>query len=67
MNDLSAMAPRHGVCRRAIHVFLLLLSAKTWMPTSVGMTVRGIDHESRLLGRRYDLRLPRKVLNTAAE
>jgi hypothetical protein len=49
MNDLSAMAPRHGVCRRAIHVFLLLLSAKTWMPTSVGMTVRGIDHESRLL------------------
>jgi hypothetical protein len=28
---------------------LLLLSAKTWMPTSVGMTVRGIDHESKLL------------------
>jgi hypothetical protein len=35
----------------------LVLSAKTWMPTpafargrlSVGMTVRGIDHESELL------------------
>lgn len=28
---------------------LLLLSRKTWMPTSVGMTVRGIDHESEHL------------------
>jgi hypothetical protein len=28
---------------------LLLLSAKTWMPTSVGMTVSGIDHKSELL------------------
>lgn len=28
---------------------LLLLSATTWMPTSVGMTMRGIDQESELL------------------
>jgi hypothetical protein len=53
MIDLPAVVPRHGVRRRAIHVFLLLLSAKTWMPTSVGMTVRGIDHESKLSGHWY--------------
>jgi hypothetical protein len=31
------------------HVFLLVLSAKTWMQISVGMMMRGIDHESELL------------------
>jgi hypothetical protein len=28
---------------------LLMLSAKTWMQISIGMTVWGIDHESELL------------------
>jgi hypothetical protein len=45
MNDLSVVWRAQA---RHAHL-LLLLSAKTWMPTSVGMTVRGIDHESRLL------------------
>jgi hypothetical protein len=44
-------------CAGAPPRLLLLLSAKTWMPTpafargrlSVGMTVRGIDHEAELL------------------
>jgi len=49
MNDLPPVVPRHGG-RKAHHPrLLLLLSAKTWMPTSVGMTVRRIDHESELL------------------
>ena len=42
MNDLSAVLLRHGVRRRAIHVFCCYYQAKTWVPTSVGMTVRGI-------------------------
>ena len=55
LNDLLAVLPRHGVRRR--HPRLLLLpSAKTWMPTAVGMTVRRIDHESRLLAVRISLR-----------
>ena len=44
-------------CAGALATSLLLLSAKTWMPTlafgrggvCVGMAVRGVDHESELL------------------
>jgi hypothetical protein len=35
--------------------FVVAIS-KTWMPTSVGMTVRGIDHAWELLAERKALR-----------
>ncbi len=49
MNDLIGGATASWRAQARHPRLLLLLSAKTWMPTSVGMTVRGIDHESELL------------------
>ena len=49
MKDLPAMVPVMVGGRPNHPRLLLMLSAKTWMQISIGMTVWGIDHESELL------------------
>jgi len=53
MNHLPAVVPRRGVRRRAIHVFCSCDQQRRGCrprpslgATTVGMTTRGIDHES---------------------